>query len=327
MMELKFIAGSGRSGTTWVLDSLAKANGLRPVFEPLNPYASQLGRMYAHRALAAEDSHPQLREFLEQVIAGREVRLWTKFRRQKNALIPARTSDRPSINIPKVMRNWALLLKEGPGLTVMSMRSVPLVKCIWSNLMLGWLARQFHARMVFLVRHPGAVIESELRNKWNPDPVLARINGDERFHELTQERYRKLLARPKTLAEGLATRWLIENQWVIETAPSIGVTIAFYEHLAALREDAWQQVRVGLGLVKLPSEDSLLRPSQQSDTRDLKDLSGQSIYSRWQNRMTGDQKSRIQAVLDEAQFDVYSLQDAEPRATGSRERSTTALER
>jgi len=41
MHGMKLIAGSGRSGTTWVLDALADANDLRPVFEPLHPMVSR----------------------------------------------------------------------------------------------------------------------------------------------------------------------------------------------------------------------------------------------------------------------------------------------
>ena len=37
MNDLLIIAGSGRSGTTWVLDAVAEANQLRTKFEPLGP--------------------------------------------------------------------------------------------------------------------------------------------------------------------------------------------------------------------------------------------------------------------------------------------------
>jgi hypothetical protein len=46
---IRIIAGSGRSGTTWVLDALAEANALRPVFEPLHPLAIPQARPFAYR--------------------------------------------------------------------------------------------------------------------------------------------------------------------------------------------------------------------------------------------------------------------------------------
>ena len=88
MRGMKLIAGSGRSGTTWVLDSLAKANGLRPVFEPLHPHVSEVGNRYAHRALRASDPCPDLEQFFSEVVAGRALPLWTQYRRQIRWLLP-----------------------------------------------------------------------------------------------------------------------------------------------------------------------------------------------------------------------------------------------
>src|SRR5262245_48320131 len=88
MHGMRLIAGSGRSGTTWVLDALATANDLRPVFEPLHPHLSRVGDRYAHRALTAEEQHPDLEEFLAGVCAGRGIPLWTKYRRQGRWLMP-----------------------------------------------------------------------------------------------------------------------------------------------------------------------------------------------------------------------------------------------
>ena len=64
MTPIRFIAGSGRSGTTWIQDALAAANGLRPVFEPLHPYLSDIGGRYAHRAMSADEEHAELKAFL-----------------------------------------------------------------------------------------------------------------------------------------------------------------------------------------------------------------------------------------------------------------------
>ena len=62
---MRLIAGSGRSGTTWVQDALAAANDLRPVFEPLHPAVSEIGARYAYRALSRNDEHPELQRFLQ----------------------------------------------------------------------------------------------------------------------------------------------------------------------------------------------------------------------------------------------------------------------
>jgi len=77
------IAGSGRSGTTWVLDVLAEANNLRPFFEPLNPDGVNEARNFGNyvREKAYE---PELKCFMEKVFTGKLNCLWPKTR-----IIPA----------------------------------------------------------------------------------------------------------------------------------------------------------------------------------------------------------------------------------------------
>ncbi len=147
---------------------------------------------------------------------------------------------------------------------MLSTRREPLVKCIWSNLMLGWLSRRYKFRIVLIVRHPGAVTESELRNVWSSKFALDRFRNDSRFSELTGERYRPLLEQKLTPIEGLAAKWLIENQWALETAPSNGVTVVFYERLKSLLDYEWKKLLRALDLRCMPDVSMLTRPSQQT---------------------------------------------------------------
>ena len=116
MSVLKLIAGSGRSGTTWVLDALAVANKLRPVFEPLNPWASAIGEKFAHRALAPEDPHPDLLEYFLGVCAGKHQRLWTQYRRQPRWLFPPRAKLASVSDVANLMHVWQKFLGEVPRL-------------------------------------------------------------------------------------------------------------------------------------------------------------------------------------------------------------------
>lgn len=313
MTELRLIAGSGRSGTTWVLDAIASANGLRPVFEPLNPYASDMGRRYAHRALGCEDTHDDLRVFLESVMAGRQVRLWTQYRRQKKLLFPGSLRHRDAVGIPRILRAWVRFLKEAPGLARMASRCVPIVKCIWSNLMLGWMTRQFDCRVVFLIRHPGAVIESELRNHWDASFVLDRFRKDPRFQELTRGRYREFLNQDLSPIESLAVQWLIENQWVVEQAPSIGAEVVFYEHLKSSPAVSWDRLRRALDVPRVPSEAMLVRPSQQSAPSGSAAAAPAEASPRWFAALTQDEKARIQSILDRGSFSLYAMDAGAPR--------------
>jgi hypothetical protein len=310
--EIRFIAGSGRSGTTWVLDALATANDLRPVFEPLNPYVSRMGNAYAHRTLMPGESHPELEEFLESVFAGQEARLWTQFRRQRQWLVPSAGQLASVADWSRWGRRWSKFLRECPRLAAMTARGQPLVKCIWANLMLGWLNRRFSCRIVLIIRHPGAVIESELRAGWDADNVLERFRNDNQLSVATGDRYRALLHRQLTTVEALTVRWLVENQTVMEGAPQNGVTVVHYEHLAARSSSAWEAACSALDLKNLPGATILAKPSQQSSPQGSaarSDAIGKPI---WQRALTSEQSDQIQGILEQASFETYRVHDPEP---------------
>lgn len=313
MPGMRLIAGSGRSGTTWVLDAMATANGLRPIFEPLHPHVSPIGNRYAHRALAAGDDHPELVQFLSEVCAGRRIRLWSKYRRQGRWLFPPPAVFSTISDAGRLWRRWRKFLKEAPRLAMEARRRDPLVKCIRANLMLDWLSRQFDCRIVLVVRHPGAVIESEMRGSWKAEFTLDRYRGDTRLHEITSDRYRALLERPLTPIEALATRWVIENQWVIEQAAANGVTIVCYERLMSSPDEEWQRICRALQLPSAPAPAVLARPSQQSAPNRSAATVEASEEPRWLRVLSREQVESIQGILDQARFDLYAMSGPEPR--------------
>jgi hypothetical protein len=317
MNEIRFIAGSGRSGTTWILDALATANRLRPVFEPLHPYISEPGRRYAHRALSADEEHPALKEFLLGVCAGRGPRLWTQYRHQRRWLIPPADEFWSKRDAGRTKRHWGKFLREVPRMTADGFRRQPLIKCIRANLMLPWIARHLPCRVVLVVRHPGAVVESELRGRWNASYALDRFRDDARLHDLTHGKYRPLLARNLTHVEGLALRWVIENQWVMETARAHGIPVVHYEALRSTNDGGWSSLCAALGAAHRPDRKTLTRPSQQSGAdRTIIPLS-QSDRPRWITGLSQSDSREVQGILDKVEFQEYSMDEPNPRPVGT----------
>jgi len=313
MTAIRFIAGSGRSGTTWILDALASANKLRPIFEPLHPYISEAGRRYAHRALSADEEHPELKDFLLGVCAGRGPRLWTQYRHQRRWLLPPVEEFWSKKDAGRTMRHWAKFLREMPRMTANGARQQPLIKCIRANLMLPWIARHLQCRVVLVVRHPGAVIESELRGRWNASYALDRFRTDARLHELTEDRYRPLLSRSLNHIESLALRWVIENQWVMEAAEVSGVPIIHYEKLRSSEKSEWPLLCASLGIAHLPDRATLTRPSQQSGANRTVIPISQSERPRWMRGLSPVHSREVQGILDAVAFRAYAMDDPNPR--------------
>jgi len=326
MSAIRFISGSGRSGTTWIQDSLASANGLRPVFEPLHPYLSDVGNEYAHRALAADEDHPALKQFLVRAAAGRGPRLWTQYRQQLRWLFPPPDEFWSKRDAGRTKRHWSKFLREAPKLTRDGFRREPLIKCIRANLMLPWIARNLDCRVVLIVRHPGAVVESELRSRWNASFALERFRNDAKLHALTGGRYRALLARELSSVEALTLRWLIENQWVVDAAAAHGVTIIHYEDLRSPHDNAWSRLCAALDVKHVPGKQTLSVPSQQSAATLRSSSKPRSRMSRWMERLTTDQINRVRDVLESAGFNGYSMDDPAPRITGGMQTGTRTAE-
>ena len=78
------MAGSGRSGTTWVGNVLASCRGGVPVFEPLKrsrcpavPLSAEAAE-FPGRYLRLNAAHEDWRRYFEQVLSGRIANIWTR---------------------------------------------------------------------------------------------------------------------------------------------------------------------------------------------------------------------------------------------------------
>lgn len=137
------LAGSGRSGTTWLTDILTTGTRIQQIFEPLIPLWNEnvckltgwdrLGPHSWSWYLPPDSSQPEWFELLHQVLTGRYRNYWTDYYR--TCFFPDR-----------------FLIKE-----------------IRANLMLGYIADKFHPKIIYVIRHPCAVVESRLAVGWHAD--------------------------------------------------------------------------------------------------------------------------------------------------------------
>lgn len=130
------LTGSPRSGTTWVGQILAAAEGANIFFEPLHPRqvpeAAAAGFAWRTTRDPAED-WPEGRDFLHGVLIGQPASAWT--------------------------------LREAAPITT----SHWVAKCVRANRLLPWIQDHVTAQaMVLVVRDPVDVVASQLRSGWQP---------------------------------------------------------------------------------------------------------------------------------------------------------------
>jgi hypothetical protein len=161
------ISGFWRSGTTFLLEELARRLRARSVFEPLHhrargarPFHAAHCRFEARGRSMTEvypyvppgaPSHP-IDGFLADVLTGRVTAPWTRKARSAGSLL----------------------------------RSRLIVKLVRGNLLAAYLERRFGCRTVLLVRHPAAIVASLRRGESNlrilsSEEFLSLLLADERL--------------------------------------------------------------------------------------------------------------------------------------------------
>ena len=144
-----FLAGSGRSGTTWLSEVINYKGGYRYVFEPFNPArVSAFGHFRSKQYLRADDTSEAFLEPARLALSGALRDPWTD---RFNARFVARRR---------------------------------LIKDIRANLLLFWMRANFPGMpIVLLLRHPCAVVTSRLAVGWkdNLDETMAQQDLVEDF--------------------------------------------------------------------------------------------------------------------------------------------------
>lgn len=310
---IPIIAGSGRSGTTWLLDALSEANRRRPVFEPLKPVYRSIPLRECFY-LTAEDRDEQLFEFFEQVFSGKYNSIWTDYRVLPIKLCPRVGYFTSPVALKKYLHRFKTLLESRNQYSDLVKNTPVLVKFIRANLMLGWISENFPVSIAFVVRHPGAVVESQYRlsgQSWDPFLRLARYTNNDGFQKHLYERYGSLLGGKLSVVEANTVLWCIENQHPIESASARGYKVFYYEQLQHGDIATWKDLVGHLGLTEIPDSNLLSEPSQQA-SRAYINGAGSPKEPGWVRRLDRRSKDEIQRVLDRVGFNLYSLEHSDP---------------
>jgi hypothetical protein len=303
------IAGSGRSGTTWVLDSLAEANRCRTIFEPLHPVGVPAASRFAYQYVRPDAQAPELRAFMDRVFSGEMRSLWADYRIRPDRFNPLRYN--PIAIYLHIKKARQLLGKYA----FRNDLSGHIVKFIRANLMLPWLARQYGLPMVLVIRHPCAVVASRLRltpKDWSAEKALGRYRDNEAVYELIGERFGVDIAEPMSAAASLGCVWCIENVLPVEWAGREAYMVVAYENLLMRPETEWRRVTDYLGLESVPGAALLGSPSQQTSL----DMHGRTFtpqhVERWRTQLSAEDTAAVAEVLERFGCNTYSVDSTMP---------------
>lgn len=206
------LAGSGRSGTTWLADVINHDNAYRFIGEPFTREHVKAVKHFARlQYIRRDDSGDEYFEAVRTILEGRIRSPW------------ADNANRRTIARKRLVKDD---------------------RC---TLMLAWMIRRFAGMpVVFIRRHPLAVAYSRLRSHWRvrkPEVYFDQPN----LMADHLEPFRELMAAPRSEFQGHVIDWCIENLVPQSQLRAQDACFVDYETLVSDRESEFKRVFTYIG--------------------------------------------------------------------------------
>jgi hypothetical protein len=297
--DVILIAGTPRSGTTWLMDIMTTIPDYTSLFEPINPVwfpeSFQVG-FKSRTYLPVDKNWKEGEDYLRKIFTGKMVS-----------------------RVPNYQLNLEVIMRRLLGHKL-------IIKAVRLNRMLPWITKRFKLRGVFfIIRHPCAVISSQLKTGFygyhpssppyndicpNLDDILeeaSMING------LDTDLLNKL-KKIKSKEEILAAAWCLDNYVPLSYPKPHPWTTVIYEKLAKEGEKEITRYFNEIGEKKIPSLaiKHSKRASLVTITDEAKNVSQAGVQlSKWKKSLSEKQIERILRIVSDFGLDFYS-NDPEP---------------
>lgn len=289
------VAGSRRSGTTWLGELVNFRNDRRTIFEPFHPLHSSWARR--GRLEWAHYSEP---EYEDEALFEMCVRLWSG----------------------RVRDPWL------DKLNTKRLARQRLVKCVECTNLLPWIASRFpQLRIVLILRHPFAVSESQLavqssfqdygltdldvlRDRWRLlDGVFETLDDSTEA--------RRLVAHSDDPFESHVVRWCLENRIPLSRLDPAGTQVVFYEDLVLRTGEELERLGRHLSIEFGPAALTAARKPSRTDFRNRAREVGQrqpdvDFLREWQDTVSPTDVARGLDVLRAFSLDHLYGRDALP---------------
>jgi Sulfotransferase domain len=256
-----FLAGKGRSGSTWISDIINYRNEYRCMFEPFHPYKVNICKEFRYRQyLRPENRDKYFLETADLILTG------------------------------KIKNKWV----DSQNKRLFSNKR--LIKDIRANLMLKWIHTNFPSiPIILLFRHPCAVAYSRIKKNWDIDLELYLTQKDLMEDHLIP--FTTEIEKLHDVFEKEIFSWCIEYYVPLRQFKREEIYLAFYEKFC---EDPNREAdRMFSYLGKKSDNVSLvdLRHPSATIRADSAIISGDSLTDGWRRYVTKRQVQRAIEIL------------------------------
>ena len=278
-----FISSMGRSGSTWLSELINYKNEYREIFEPFNPNVVQNLKKFEYiQYLRPTEKDKVFYKNIKDIICGKIKHRWTdKFNK-------------------KFLSNKRI------------------VKDIRTNLLLGWLSKNFpEMPIILLFRHPLAVVTSFLRKDWVKETYGKRkdietILPQKHLIKDYLKSYEKEINKSIGSFEEYIYLWCILYYIPLKQFRNNNIYLIFYENLCVNPEN---EIKKLFEYLKKPYDKTVLKkikkPSEMADNNSAI-ISGNNLISNWKKYVSKNQIKSAISILNKFNLDKIYTEDEMP---------------
>lgn len=263
-----FLAGTGRSGTTWVEEIINSRNNFRIMFEPFHSKRVDLFQNWNYRQyIRCDDRKNKFLKPAKMILSGQIEHDWIDIVKQKNS-----SSEK-------------LLIKD-----------------IRAQLFLKWIKCNFQEiPIILLLRHPCAVANSKLKLDWGShlDDFLLQ---EELMSDYLSP-FKDEIKSVESMFEKHVFMWCIENYIPLKQFNKGEILVIFYENLCVDPQNEIKKLFSFIG-EDYPSDilENIIKPSALSRNESAI-ISGKSLLDSWREDISENQIKRAVEICS-----IFGLQ-------------------
>ncbi len=280
------VSGTPRGGTTILAESLIKTLEIPLIWEPLQPWILNGYMNGFDKELGGIPYIPKDAE-------------WEEAKAYFNAVFQGKYLSNSMIDRLSHVRNWHV--------------NGRLIKMVRANMLLPWAAKNFNCKIIYIVRHPCAVISSQIKHS-----KFDEVTINFKYENLLKARYGEYF-KPfqDKLTVGLSQIELLAHKWALSNSIPLSennatdwITVS-YESLVT--NPVFEAKRIAEYLesdIKEPLLNNLNTPSSSLNRPEASfDMNKQ--LGIWKERLTQGQIDLIHEIIRDYGLTMYS-EDPEP---------------
>jgi len=263
------VAGAARSGTNWLAEIIVSQLPCRLMFEPFHcEHVKAFRPFHYFQYMRPEEDDLRLQAYCEKVFTGAIRDRWID--RQVESILPTKR----------------------------------VIKEIRANLFLRWIRDRFPSLpLIFLIRHPCAVVLSRMRLNWATDSDIQPFVAQSKLVEDFLSDKMAVIEGARTPEEKHAVIWCISNLVPIKQFKSSELNTFFYEHFCIQPEVEVPRV---FSLIEETYRESVFRRMNQPSLTAIHSsavVTGHDKVTFWKKALSKDQIKNILTTVESFELD------------------------